>query len=322
MQQKDVDKDKVHLCHYRVIRLPGIWGMSFHNCAHGHTQRCPPCISARAFAGSPSPLVPQMILLLHNWHQMNNQVLDVQEKLAMVAFAYRLMPSSAQWTCIAQFPPSSQVQCELCRSGTCHNQWNTWSGEWKQYRSNQFLAHLEISPSIEVIVGNSWGNCGTDTLFIEHIYTKRFRWMTITLQSTFHINTHRYRWMESNSYLKGCNISVPEFGSVLSRDIKHSLSQHTTFPPRVHVPIERSSPWPVTFMVATVRIDHQLAHKTNYKTRISSNIMSEYIMMKPCNHVWHGWCNWLNLCSKLVPLWNVSICITYISNVENYINVL
>ena len=79
-----------------------------------------------SFAGSPSPLVPQMILLLHNWHQMNNQVLDVQEKLAMVAFACRLIPSSAQWTCIAHFPPSSQVQCELCRSGTCHNQWSTW----------------------------------------------------------------------------------------------------------------------------------------------------------------------------------------------------
>ena len=152
-----------------------------------------------------------MILLLHNWRQMNNQVLDVQEKLAMVAFACRLMPSSAQWTCIAQFPPSSQVQCELCRSGTCHNQWNTCSGEWKQYCLNQFLAHLEISPSIEVIVRNIWGNCGTDTLFIEHIYTKRFRWMTITLQSTlmtitlqstFHINTHRYRWMESKTSLK------------------------------------------------------------------------------------------------------------------------
>ena len=112
---------------HKVIRIPGIRGMSFHNCAHGHTQRCPPCISARASAGSPSPLVPRMILLLHNWYKMNNQVLDVQEKLTMVAFACRLLPSSAQWTCIALFPPSSHVQCQLCRSGTCHNQWSTWT---------------------------------------------------------------------------------------------------------------------------------------------------------------------------------------------------
>ena len=70
--------------------------MSFHNYAHGHTQQCPPCISAKAFVGYPFPLVPQTILHLHNWNQMNNQVLDVQEKLAMVAFACQLMPSNAQ----------------------------------------------------------------------------------------------------------------------------------------------------------------------------------------------------------------------------------
>ena len=54
------------------------------------------CFCFDSFAGSPSPLVPRMILQLHNLYQMNNQVLDVQEKLAMVAFAYRLMPSNAQ----------------------------------------------------------------------------------------------------------------------------------------------------------------------------------------------------------------------------------
>ena len=79
-----------------------------------------------SFAGSPSPLVPRMILQLHNWYQINNQVLDVQEKLAMVAFAYQLMPSNAEWTCIAWFLPSSHVQCQLCRSGTYHNRWSTW----------------------------------------------------------------------------------------------------------------------------------------------------------------------------------------------------
>ena len=124
VHKKDMDKE--HLFHAEIIRIPGIWDMSFHNCAHGHTRQCPPCISARAFAGFPSPLVPRMILQLHNWCQMNNQVLDVQEKLAMVAFAYRLMPSNAQWTCIARFLPSSHVQCQLCRSGTCHNRWSTW----------------------------------------------------------------------------------------------------------------------------------------------------------------------------------------------------
>ena len=46
------------------------------------------CFCFDSFAGSPSPLVPRMILQLHNLYQMNNQVLDVQEKLAMVAFAY------------------------------------------------------------------------------------------------------------------------------------------------------------------------------------------------------------------------------------------
>ena len=79
-----------------------------------------------SFAGSPSPLGPRMILQLHNRYQINNQVLDVQEKLAMVAFAHQLMPSNAQWTCIAWFLPSSHVQCQLCRSGTCHNWWSTW----------------------------------------------------------------------------------------------------------------------------------------------------------------------------------------------------
>lgn len=41
----------------------------------------------------------------------------------------------------------------------------------------------------------------------------------------------------------------------------------------------------------------------------------------PSNHVRHCWCNWPNLCGKLVPLWKVSIRITYISNVENHIDI-
>ena len=39
----------------------------------------------------------------------------------------------------------------------------------------------------------------------------------------------------------------------------------------------------------------------------------------PCNHVWNSWCYRLHLCCELVPICNISICIWYISYVENYI---
>ena len=152
----------------KFIRIPGIWGMSFHNYAHGHTQRCPPCISVRAFVGSPSPLVPQTILHLHNWNQMNNQVLNVQEKLAMVAFACQLMPSNAQWTCIARFPSSSHVQCQLCRSGTCHNRWSTWKMKIILFKPVSCTSRNK-SKYRSYIVGNVRGDWCTDT-FINKTY--------------------------------------------------------------------------------------------------------------------------------------------------------
>jgi len=40
---------------------------------------------------------------------------------------------------------------------------------------------------------------------------------------------------------------------------------------------------------------------------------------KPGNHIWNSRCNGLHLCCELVPICNISICIWYISYVENYI---
>lgn len=124
-------------------------------------------------------------------------------------------------------------------------------------------------------------------------------------------------------------IPIPEFSPVLSRDIKHSLCQHTAFSTRILVPIERSCSRPVTLMVATGRRNHRLPI-TNCLIRWSSGLVyaprncwaTQVNYDEPGNHVWHSWCNWFNLCCKLVPLGNVSICITYVSNVENYVNVL
>lgn len=110
------------------FKKPDIWGMSSHNCAHGHRWQCPPCISARAFENSLSPLVQQMIPLLHNRYKKNIQVRDVQGKLSMAVFVCQLMPNNAQWTCIVLCLLSNHVQCQQYRSGTCHSQLNTW---WK-----------------------------------------------------------------------------------------------------------------------------------------------------------------------------------------------
>ena len=40
---------------------------------------------------------------------------------------------------------------------------------------------------------------------------------------------------------------------------------------------------------------------------------------EPGNHIWNSRCNGLHLCCELVPICNISICIWYISYVENYI---
>jgi len=55
-----------------------------------------PCISAIAFEGSLSPLVQQIIPLLHNRYKKSNQVPDVQGTLAMAVFVGQLKPNNAQ----------------------------------------------------------------------------------------------------------------------------------------------------------------------------------------------------------------------------------
>lgn len=105
--------------------------MSFHNCAHDHTWQCQPCTSAKVFEGRPSPLVQQRIPLQHKRRKKNNQEHDVQERSTMVASVYQQRLDSAQWTCIALFPLSNHVLCQLCRTGTCQNQWSTWKKKKK-----------------------------------------------------------------------------------------------------------------------------------------------------------------------------------------------
>ena len=39
---------------------------------------------------------------------------------------------------------------------------------------------------------------------------------------------------------------------------------------------------------------------------------------KPCNHIWNSRSNGLHLLQELIPIYNVSICICYISYVEYY----
>lgn len=46
------------------------------------------------------------------------------------------------------------------------------------------------------------------------------------------------------------------------------------------------------------------------------------INWKPCNHVGDPGCNGLHLCSKLVPLWEIPICIRQVSDMENNVNIV
>lgn len=98
------------------------------------------------------------------------------------------------------------------------------------------------------------------------------------------------------------------------------MSHYTAFSPRIHGVIEGSTPWPVTLMITTETTYVQLIKqtRTNY---MPDNVWANLGKEVPSNHVRHCWCNWSDLCSKLIPLWKISICITYISNVENYINI-
>lgn len=106
--------------------IPGTQDKSSHSCAHGRKWQYQPCTSAIVSEGSPVPLVPQTILLLHSRCKKNIPEPDAQGRWAMAVFAYLLMLSSAQWTCIVLFPLSSHALCQLCRSETCRIQWSTW----------------------------------------------------------------------------------------------------------------------------------------------------------------------------------------------------
>lgn len=64
---------------------------------------------------------------------------------------------------------------------------------------------------------------------------------------------------------------------------------------------------------------NEWGHEGNLETY---NLMGKKKDIKPCNHIWHSWCNRLHLSCELVPLWYVSICICYVSNVKNYVYIV
>ena len=160
-------------------------------------------------------------------------------------------------------PFLQSCQCQLCWSGTCHNRWSTWKMKIILFKPVSCTSRNK-SKYKSYIVGNIRGDWCTDTFI-----NKTYKYTTIgecqSLSNPLFIWIHRDtdEW-KANQIQKGANIYVTKFGPVFCRDIKHSLSQHATFSPRVCVPIEGSSPWPVMFVITTARIDHKLAHKTKY----------------------------------------------------------
>jgi hypothetical protein len=58
-----------------------------------------------------------------------------------------------------------------------------------------------------------------------------------------------YVFLSTIHYKAECNL--PKLSSVLSRNIEHGFSHHTTFPTLIHMVIEGPSIWPIALVITT-----------------------------------------------------------------------
>ena len=66
-----------------------------------------------------------------------------------------------------------------------------------------------------------------------------------------HLMTRKWRKLRKLLEITDTLWNLPKLSSVLSWNIVHGLSQHTTFTTWIHTLIERAWIWPITFMITT-----------------------------------------------------------------------